>query len=193
MKDKRAVFQKSMAPIAKSLKGSIAASIGRTIVRHSFLEWLQARIIHRLLEISVKQGRLAVKVPRPQAYPDLINHLLQFQGVTIDYPFNRLGNKLDRAERARNALAHSIFIKEGNNLKIQLVTGSWEDFPQDVIPVKRALTPQSVLVDRTYLNKQRRLVEDAIKEIINLQKTVFHVLDTLHKKRRTESAWDRRQ
>ena len=84
-KRRRAAIQVEMLPIAKTLKASVAASIGRTITRHTYLEWLLAKIIHTLLEISVKQGRIAVKLPRPHLYIGVVKDLLSFDNLTVDY------------------------------------------------------------------------------------------------------------
>lgn len=191
MRKKKAYFQSRLLPVAHPLKSSIAASIGRTVTRHSYLEWVQAKIIHKLMEISIKQGRLAVRVPPPGKYGDLVQNLLEFQKITIDFSFNQLGRKLERADRARNALAHSVYIKDGDKTYIQLVTGAWE-FPQDVLPVKRALVPETPLVNRAFLDKQRKAVEAALKAVLELQRIVQDALHALHEKRRTANEWNRR-
>ena len=59
---------KAESASAEALPAGIAASIGRMIARHSYLEWMLASVLYALLSIAVKQGRLAVRIPPPRLY-----------------------------------------------------------------------------------------------------------------------------
>ena len=193
MKKRIAVFKGRVAPAAQGLPSNVAASIGRTIVRHTFLDQLLAKIIYALLGISIKQGRVIVKLPPPGQYASAVEDLLQFHKVYSRFNFSAFSNKLLAANSARNLLAHSLFIKdvETCQLKIQIVRGSWE-FEQDIVSVSRALHPETKVVDRAFLSSKRAAVEEAIKAARELYVQITAALRVLNEKRRTETSMDRR-
>src|SRR5688500_10227083 len=178
-----------MAPIVRSLPSSIAASIGRSLTRHSYLEWLMAKCLHTLLEISIKQGRIAFRLPRPHAFAGMVKDLLSFHHIHITFDFAKLTRTLDAADRARNILAHSVLLKHEGKVKIQIVAGSW-DFPQDVEPVKRSIHPETPVVDRTFLSEKRKAVENGIKMVSYLERYLRAAMNTLHDIRRKGGAPD---
>jgi hypothetical protein len=188
---KVAKFEMRILPVPKSVPQSIAASIGRTLTRHSYLEFLQLRCLYILLEISIKQARLAVKVPRPHSYVALVESLFEFHRIQIDFPFSKLRGALDKADIARNILAHSVISKDGNKFRIQIVRGSWE-LPEEYESVNRVLLPETPILNRAFLSKQRNDVEDAIKFTLILVRNVHDAMSALHNKCRTEADWNRR-
>jgi hypothetical protein len=196
MKKRIAVFDGGLAPITHGLPSNIAASIGRTLVRHTYMESLQRKVLNLLLEISIKQSRLVVRIPQPKQFPNLVQTLLQYHGLypKVKINYNDLGAAIDAADRARNALAHSLILKnpQGPGYLIQLVRGSWE-LDQDVFSVTRALQPQTVALHRAYLSARRKEVEKAIIGMRNLLALISATMKALHEKRRTEAAWDRRR
>lgn len=192
MKKKRALFTSRMLPVAKTLPQGKAASIGRTLMRYAYLEWRLAYIVYRLLGISIKQGRVAVKLPQSRACINIIEDLLAFLGVITNFNFRQLGKKLEAAERARNVLAHSVYQVDGKTILVQVVRGSWE-LDQEFEPVKRVLQPESKVLDVAFLSMQRRLVEHAIMATEELAEFVEKTLAELNDKRRTEPHWDRRK
>lgn len=197
MKTKIAVFKGGTQPIAQSLPSGVAASIGRTIVRYTYLESILAGCIHKLLEISIKQGRVAVKLPLAHGYQKLFQTLLQYHGVysqTLNTELTKFGKILLAAETARNIFAHSLIIKhkDTGRLHIQVVRGDWDLQDQQAFSVNRALQPETQILDRTYLRKRRAEVEAAIKAAQHLATVVAQIMRALNEKRRTQSDLDRR-
>lgn len=147
------------------LRQSAAASIGRTIARHSYMQWRQAKILYALLGISIKQGRAAeIRVPSPSGYIRMVRDLLMFHRAALQgFKFGALKEALEDADLARNILAHSVFLidKETRQLKIQIVRGNWE-LEHDVLTVSRALQPEGRTVDRAFLAEQRAAVENGL-------------------------------
>jgi hypothetical protein len=193
MKKKIAIFKTGTLPQAYPLKQSIATSIGRTIARHAYLDSILASVLYTLLSISPKQGRAAIRLPPARRYAQTVQQLFRYLKIQTIYDFNSLASKLDAADRARNVLAHSIYLydKDSGKVRIQIVTGSWELGP-DVEREPRAITPETPIVDRSFLSKQRASIEAAIKRAHKLQLVTGYALATLSKKRRTQAAWDRR-
>jgi hypothetical protein len=182
-----------LMPIVKALPASKAASIGRTLTRFSYLEWRMAKTIYSLLGIGIKQGRVAVRLGQLKPAAQTAEGLLEAVRIRTNYNFKALGKKLDAAERARNVLAHSLFLEgKAREIHVQVVRGSWE-LPQDVEGIRRAVDPQSVLVDRKFLAEQRRLVETAIRAAEEFGGVIHSILGSMNEQRRTRPALDRRK
>jgi hypothetical protein len=178
--------------LARGLPSNVAASIGRTIARHAYLDWVLASIIHNLLGISIKQGRVAVRLPMARTYVTMVKDLMTFLGISVTVNLNSLYKSLEKADGARNSLAHSIFMRdEAKKLKIQLVRGSWE-FGQEYETVKRVLMPEGRDVTREFLKQQRAHVESALSIALQLHREVKSQLRALSEERRTLPAMDRR-
>ena len=194
MRYKKAVLKSGTSPITKGLPSAVAASIGRTVARHSYLEWSLAKTIYNLLGISIKQGRAAVRLPAINRYVATVETLMDFHKIQLAFNFNAFGKKILAADHARNALAHSIFVrdKETRQLVIQLVHGNWE-LDQHTIPVSRVLNPEGRPVDRRFLAEKRATVEDAIRAADELRGLVNAQLQALNEKRRTQRPMDRRR
>ena len=192
VKRKVAVFKGGMSPIAKGVKTSIAASIGRTITRYSYLEWVMGNCLHTLLEISIKQRRVAVRIPPTRLFVGMVQDLLAFHRGKASFDFVSLQKKLEAADKARNVLAHSVLINANGKIHIQIVSGSWE-LPQDVERVTRALMPETPVVDAKFLKEKRRAVEDGIRAIRKLEAFLGGAMHTLHEMRRTKTEWNRRR
>src|ERR1051325_5492960 len=96
------------------------------------------------------------------------------------------------ADTARNILSHSLYVEDQGKIVIQMVKGNWEEVPEDVEAVNRALNPEVAVVDRAFLAKQRRAVDVAIRQALRVDRAVGAVLKALNEKRATEADWDRR-
>jgi hypothetical protein len=85
----------NMAPVAKTIPQSVAASIGRTITRYSYLEWILSKMLYDVLGLSVKQGRIAIRLPAPTLYVKALQDLLTFHGVGIQTKLKPFSKELD--------------------------------------------------------------------------------------------------
>src|SRR4051812_38607129 len=98
-------FNPALEPITNALPASIAESIGRTIARHSYLEWVLGQVLYSLLEISIKQGRKIMQRPEPKQYVAAVEGLLAFHKVETKFRFAELERRIEAADRVRDALA----------------------------------------------------------------------------------------
>jgi hypothetical protein len=189
-------LESGVSPLATKLRQSAAASIGRTIARHSYMQWRQAKILYTLLGISIKQGRAAdIRVPGPSAYIRIVKDLLLFHRAQLQgFKFGALKGAVEDADRARNILAHSVFLrdKQTGQLKIQIVRGSWE-LEHDVVTLSRALQPEGRLVDRAFLNEQRAAVETGILGVEALRVLIEETMRRLNALREGHPQADRRK
>ncbi len=179
--------------IVTTFPQGMAGSIGKTIMRYSYLEWLQSRIIQELLHINMHQGRNAIRLLPVKQFPGQVENLAALIGISIDVQPNKLARSLERAETARNTLAHSIFLHDPDNhkIRIQITRGTWE-LGGDAEKIKRQVHPETPFVDRAFLAKQRGHVEAAIKDLTALFYAVTAALRALSKIRATGILSNRR-
>lgn len=187
-------FNPALEPISTGLPTAIADSVGRTIARHSYLEWVLGQVLYSLLEISIKQGRKVVQRPEPQQYVAAVQGLFAFHRIETRFDFGALCRKLENADRTRDALAHSVYMRDVNQRgnKVYLVRGSWaEGFDDET--VSRDLWHEAPLLDRAFLGKLREDIEDAVLRAEKLQKLTDRLLRKLHEDRRTNPGLNRRR
>ena len=195
MPSKKTVFNAALEPINDPLPSSVAESIGRSIARHSYLEWVLGQVLYSLLEISIKQGRKVVQRPTPRAFVAAIQGLFVFHKLDSKFDFADLARRLEKADRARNLLAHSVYMRDVNSgpLKLHLVRGSWALGDDDAELVSRDAWPEAPLADRNTLGKLRKDVEDAVARAEKLSTLTDRLLRELHDRRRTNPQFNRRR
>src|SRR6476659_7754112 len=115
MATKKSVFNPALEPVTQPLPEATAAAVGRMIARHSYLEWILGQVLYSLLEISIKQGRKVVQRPTPRAYVAAVQGLLAFHQLETKFDFADFARRLERADRARDALAHSVYMRDMNS------------------------------------------------------------------------------
>ncbi len=187
-KTKTATFNAALEPLTQPLPASIAASIGTTLARHAYLDWVLGQVMYSLMEISIKQGRVILKLPRPRQYIAAVRELFEFHGVDGDYPFEPLARRLEAAERVRALLTRSAYMRDtgSRTLRIQLARALWDPGPGG------ETQPESQVVDRAFLAARRKEVEDAIASAERLRAYTDKRLRALHELRRKRPGLDRR-
>jgi hypothetical protein len=105
---KKTAFNAALEPITQAIPSSLAATIGRTVARHSYMEWVLGQVLYSLLEISIKQGRKIVRRPEPRQYVAAVQGLM-FAIHKLETSFNFVERRIEAANRARDALAHSVY------------------------------------------------------------------------------------
>jgi len=194
MPTKKSLFNPALEPVTQPLPEAIASSIGRTIARHSYMEWVLGQVLYSLLEISIKQGRAVVQRPQPRQYAASIQGLCAFQKVECEFDFEELNTRVEAADRARDMLVHSVYMRDINTRaeRIHLVHGSWAR-AQDAEVIRTGEWPETPVLDRAFLARLRKDVDDAVTCAQALQKLVDDLLRKLHELRRTNRKYDRRR
>jgi len=187
-------FNAALEPIATPLPTAVAATIGRSIARHSYIEWILGQVLYSLLEISIKQGRKVVQRPEPHQYVAAVQGLFAFHKLETSFRFDDFARRLERADRARDALAHSVYMRDTNAraAKIHLVRGSWA-LPVDAESVSRDEWPDAPAISRELLGQLRDEIEDAVVRAEKLRAVTDRLLRELHEKRRTQPGLNRRR
>ena len=190
----KSAFNPALEPISQPLPAIIAESIGRTIARHSYLEWILGQVLYSLLEISIKQGRKVVQRPDPRQYVAAVQGLYAFHKLDTKFNFNDLCRRVEAADRARDALAHSVYMQDVNTrgARVHLVRGSWAN-GSDPEVVSRDRWPETPVLDRSFLNQMRDIVEGAVKQAEALRAETDDLLRKLHEARRTNPHLNRRR
>ena len=117
----------ALVPLDKSLPTEIAAAIGTIVARHAYLDWLLGQVMYSLMEISIKQGRVIMKLPRPRVYIAAVKELLEFHEIETKYDFEDLAKRLEKADRARRELTRSVYMRDTDSreLRILLARSHW--------------------------------------------------------------------
>jgi hypothetical protein len=190
MPEKKSVtFNAALEPVAKELPADITASVGATIARHAYLDWLLGQVMYSLMEISIKQGRVIMKLPRPRVYIAAVKELYEFHGLKSDFDFENLAQKLEAADCTRRELTRSIFMRDTDSktVKIHIVRSPWDPGPGG------ETQPESQELDSKLLARKRKDVDDAVAAAENLQAATDKLLRTAHELRRTRPGLDRRK
>ncbi|MGZ5038314.1 MAG: hypothetical protein ACXWG1_04125 [Usitatibacter sp.] len=185
---KSTTFNAALEPLTRPLPDAIAAAVGAIVQRHSYLDWLLGQVMYSLMEISIKQGRVIMKLPRPRVYATALKELLEFHGLAPRYDFDDLVSKLEAADCAARELSRSIYMADtdSDSLSVHLVRSPWDPGPGG------DLQPESQRVDARFLASKRREVEDAVKAAEKLRAVTDRMLRESHRKR-AKPGFDRRK
>jgi hypothetical protein len=188
MPKKPVTFNAALEPLASDLPEELAAGIGATVARHAYLDWLLGQVMYDLMEISIKQGRVIMKLPRPKVYVAAVKELFEFHGLEAKYDFDALARKLERADCACRELTRSVYMRDTSRdaLSVQLVRSPWDSGPGG------DLQPEAQVVDARFLAAKRKEVDDAVKTTEKLRALTDRMLRDLHEKR-SRPGFDRRQ
>jgi hypothetical protein len=189
MPRKSAMFSTDLIPLTQPLPASIAASVGATLARHAYLDWVLGQVMYSLMEISIKQGRVILKLPRPRQYIAAVQDLFEFHHVEAEYNFEQLARRLEVAERVRSLLTRSTYMREmgARQPRIHLARALWDPGPGG------ETQPEAQLVDRAFLAARRKEVEAAIASAEKLRALINRQLRAMHEARRKNTRLDRRK
>jgi hypothetical protein len=175
-----ASFNAALEPLAGALPADIAASVGASIARHAYLDWVLGQVMYSLMEISIKQGRVIMKLPRPRVYIAAVRELFEFHGLKTKFDFDELAQKLEAADRTRRELTRSVYMHDPDSKEsaVHLARSHWDPGPGG--DVQQEL--QSV--DRKFLARKRREVDEAVACAEALQQVTNKLLRKMHHKGR---------
>jgi hypothetical protein len=183
------VFNSALVPLAAGLPAQIAANVGGTLARHAYLDWVLGQVMYSLMEISIKQGRVIMKLPRPSHYIAAVKDLFGFHGLETNYDFEELARKLETSERTRNLLTRSVYMRDSSSKEgmVHLARSPWDPGPGG------ETQPESQKVDRKFLAGRRKDVDDAVRAAEKLQTETNKLLRKMHELRRSRPGFNRRK
>jgi hypothetical protein len=165
----------ALEPLAKPLAADLASSIGTFIARHTYLDWVLGQVMYNLMEISIKQGRVIMKLPRPRVYIAAVRELLEFHKLSPKFDFDGLAEKLEAAERARREVTRSIYMVDSDDGTIHLSRSPWDPGPGG------DTQPESQALDARYLTQKRKDIEEAVVAAEKLRAITDRLLRIKHR------------
>ena len=123
-----------------------------------------------------------------------VEGLFAFHKLESKFNFAGLARAVEAADRARDALAHSVYMHDVNvrEGRVHLVRGSWA-LAQPDESVASDRWPEAPALDRALLAQLRDDVEAAVARAQKLRDTTDRLLRKLHDARRTNPRLDRRR
>jgi len=187
MPKKLMTFNAALEPLTDEMPEALAASIGATVARHAYLDWVLGQVMYDLMEISIKQGRVIMKMPRPKVYIAAVKELFEFHNLDVKYDVDGLASLLEIADCSMRELTRSVYMRDTNarGKSIQLVRSPWDPGPGGDIQ------PEAQQVDAKFLARKRKEVDDAVKAAEKLRTLTDKLLRESHA-RRARPGFDRR-
>jgi len=186
MPRKSTTFNAALEPVRSALPPDVAAAVGDIAARHSYLDWVLGQVMYDLMEISVKQGRVIMKLPRPRVYVTAVRELFEFHGIEGRYDFDGLATRLEAAHLACREVTRSVYMRDtAEPGVVHLVRSPWDPGPGG------EQQPEAQRVDAKYLATRRKQVEDAVKAAEKLHELTDRLLRDSHAKR-NRPGFDRR-
>lgn len=167
----------SLHPITDQLPATHVREIGRIVVKWAYLEWRLLQIVQVILGIGPKEGRLSITKPRAPDYLDMICDLMKVRDIKVTgVNFKALRKVLDESHRARNALAHSVWLEiPGADPTFQRVYGQWK--PESHKPkVKRVIDPQGMSVSVDALRFVTQMIDTSQETLRILEGKIRNAL-----------------
>jgi hypothetical protein len=179
----------ALEPLHRGLPTETAAAIGAIVARHAYIDWLLGQVMYSLMEISIKQGRVIMKLPRPRVFICAVEDLFEFHGLEKKFDFEGLAKKLERADRVRRELTRSVYMRDtdSHEMRILLARSHWDPGPGG------ELQPELEELDRGLLSDKRKVVDEAVKGAEKLQSVTNKLLRKAYENRRTRPALNRRK
>ena len=147
----------ALEPLTGALPQDTASAVGALIARHTYLDWVLGQVMYNLMEISIKQGRVIMKLPRPRVYIAAVKELLEFHKVSFRFDFESLAVRLEAADSARRELTRSIYMLDSDTEAIHLARSPWDPGPGG------DKQPESQALDARYMGRKKEDVEAAIE------------------------------
>ena len=186
MPRKSTTFNAALEPVTSALPQEVSAAVGDLVARHSYLDWVLGQVMYDLMEISIKQGRVIMKLPRPRVYVTAVSELFEFHGIQGRFDFEDLADRLEAAHIACREVTRSVYMRDSSEPGVvHLARSPWDPGPGG------DRQPEAQRMDAKYLASRRKQVEDAVKSAEKLRALTDKLLLESHSKRQ-RPGFDRR-
>lgn len=147
------------------LPTALFREIGRVIVAYANLEHRLSAVIHTLLGLDPKRGRLAVREPRASDRVEIIKDLIELADIPVSVDLKVLMQTVDKAQRERDWIAHGLWLSDPkhNAIRLRLTKAQWQPVKGQRGKTKRVLKPESI--------------QFGIDECRTLQRVIFEAID----------------
>jgi hypothetical protein len=139
-------------PVIRELPAEYYPIIGRIMVDWAYLESLLHDSAYAMLRLNRVQGRLAVRSPRANEIVSMIEELMSLQSFKTTVNTKELKKALEKVSKARDALAHGIWVKHEATTTpvLQVISGSFQIEPGETA-VKARINPVAMETSPTEL------------------------------------------
>ncbi len=173
-------------PIEIQLPDPFVAEIGKIITHWAYVEWHLRQVAYRVLEISPKVGRIAVREQREPEFLDTIVELMKLNKLSIPTEaIKKLRTGLVEYGWWRNVVAHCLWVKnpKTNTLMAQLTTGQWDKSKLDPgQKLSRKILPEGLPVELKTLKEVDRGIAGVAMSVEAFWQNVHDQLLTLREK-----------
>lgn len=168
----------ALEPLAEPLEAELALAVGTMVARCTYLDWVLGQVMYNLMEISMKQGRVIMKLPRPRVYIAAVKELLEFHRLGPAFNFESLARKLEDADCARREITRSVYMADSGTGAVHLVRSPWDPGPGG------DLQRESQALDSRYFATKAKDIEHAVTAAERLRETVDTLLRNKHRRRK---------
>lgn len=185
VKERQCAVNKEKQPEAGSYRrvilnppDDVCGMVGRIMAHWSFQVWLLQQCTYTLLGVGDKQGRLAVRDPRPDEHVKMIQDLMKLAGFETKLKLSELMEDLRTLKGLRDNIAHGVWTQnmETGRLTLSIDSGIWVPHKKSE-KVSRRVVPEARGIDAEGLESVRDGIEGTIlitqKLLVSLEKQVL--------------------
>lgn len=173
---RRNTVNTALEPLAQPLDAELALAVGTLVAHCTYLDWVLGQVMYNLMEISMKQGRVIMKLPRPRVYIAAVKELLEFHKLDARFDFDSLAKKLEDADCARREITRSIYMIDIGTGAIHLSRSPWDPGPGG------DMQPESQALDARYVATRSKDIEHAVSAAEKLRALVDKLLREKHRR-----------
>lgn len=178
MPRRRNSINTALEPLDRPLEAELALAVGTMVARCTYLDWVLGQVMYNLMEISMKQGRVIMKLPRPRVYIAAVKELLEFHRLEPKFDFESLARKLEDADCARREITRSIYMADSGTGAVHLTRSPWDPGPGGDVQA------ESQSLDARYLATKAKDIEHAVAAAEKLRALVDSLLRDKHSRAR---------
>lgn len=163
------------ASFAVDIPTRYTQQIGIIVTRWAYIEWRLHQICYRLLNVSPKVGRIAIREPKESQYIDMIEDLMELDSIPVPAAVAKVRTELDKWGKSRNLVAHGLWLrdKKSRKLMIQSTAGQWDKSKLDRgQTLSRKVLPEAIFMD---LDKLKEIAHAVTLIGMNLEKFYLYV------------------
>jgi|SRR5882724_2221240 len=165
-------------PVVSHLPARHRTAIGQIVTRWAYFEWRLKQVAYKLLDVTPKQGRIAVREPRVVDYITMLEDLMELRGIETRMSLRHFRRSLEHTENARDWISHGIWIQNPRTkeMRLQLTKGSWRADPTKQKGVSRKKVPQSIPANPKRLKNVSLVIDTLISFADEMERDIDRAL-----------------
>ena len=171
--------------LIQTLPASFNEGIGKVIVSYALLEHVLGSIVHFMLDVSHKEGRLAVRQPRAKDRFIMIRDLMELNDLTSALDLANLQTRIPECQSRRDHIGHGVWVLDAetnSRILLRVTSGTWQPDPGMRGKVKRMLKPQAVPYVPQDFDELKRFIESTTALVDHLAREIGAALGPSRRK-----------